>query len=67
MNSPDLATQVVSRVKTMNFGAKEGVQTVTISYPIDFLPAAGGGECCRRGRRSASAIARSRENDRALG
>jgi hypothetical protein len=40
MNAPDLAAQVVSRVKTMNFGAKEGVQTVTISYPIDFLPAA---------------------------
>jgi hypothetical protein len=40
MNAPDLAAQVVSRVRTMNFGAKEGVQTVTISYPIDFLPAA---------------------------
>jgi hypothetical protein len=40
MNAPDLASQVVSRVKTMNFGAKEGVQVVTIVYPIDFLPAA---------------------------
>ncbi len=40
MNAPDLAAQVVSRVKTMNFGAKEGVQAVTIAYPIDFLPAA---------------------------
>src|SRR5690242_12688740 len=40
MNAPDLASQVVSRVKTMNFGAKEGVQAVTIVYPIDFLPAA---------------------------
>jgi hypothetical protein len=40
MNAPDLADQVVSRVKTMNFGAKEGVQAVTIAYPIDFLPAA---------------------------
>jgi hypothetical protein len=39
MNAPDLANQVVSRVKTMNFGAKD-VQTVTIVYPIDFLPAA---------------------------
>ena len=28
-----------SRVKTINFGAKEGVQAVTIVYPIDFLPA----------------------------
>jgi hypothetical protein len=40
MDSPDLVSQVVSRVKTMNFGAKEGVQAVTIVYPIDFLPAA---------------------------
>jgi hypothetical protein len=40
MDAPDLATQVVSRVKTINFGAKEGVQALTIVYPIDFLPAA---------------------------
>jgi hypothetical protein len=40
MNAPDLAAQVVNRVKAINFGAKEGVQTVTITYPIDFLPAA---------------------------
>src|SRR5215469_7141888 len=40
MNAPDLATQVVNRVLTINFGAKEGVQAVTIVYPIDFLPAA---------------------------
>jgi hypothetical protein len=39
MDSPDLVTQVVNRVKTINFGPKEGVQAVTISYPIDFLPA----------------------------
>jgi len=39
MNAPDLATQVVNRVRTINFGAKEGVQAVTITYPIDFLPA----------------------------
>ena len=39
MDSPDLVTQVVNRVKTINFGAKAGVQAVTISYPIDFLPA----------------------------
>jgi hypothetical protein len=39
MDAPDLATQVVSRVKTINFGAKE-VSAVTIVYPIDFLPAA---------------------------
>jgi hypothetical protein len=40
MNAPDLASQVVNRVRTINFGAKEGVQAVTIVYPIDFLPAA---------------------------
>jgi hypothetical protein len=40
MDAPDLAAQVVDRVKTINFGAKEGVQAVTIVYPIDFLPAA---------------------------
>jgi hypothetical protein len=39
MNAPDLAAQVVGRVKTINFGAKEGVQAITIAYPIDFLPA----------------------------
>ncbi len=40
MDAPDLATQVVNRVRTMNFGAKDGVKAVTIVYPIDFLPAA---------------------------
>ena len=39
MDAADLAAQVVSRVRTMNFGAKDGVQAVTIVYPIDFLPA----------------------------
>ena len=39
MNAPDLAQQVVERVKTFNFGAKV-VPPVTIIYPIDFLPAA---------------------------
>ena len=39
MDAPDLAAQVVNRVKTINFGAKDGVQAVTIVYPIDFLPA----------------------------
>ena len=38
MDAPDLAAQVVARVKQMNFGAKE-VPAVTIVYPIDFLPA----------------------------
>ena len=40
MDAPDLATQVVSRTRTINFGAKDGVPAVTIVYPIDFLPAA---------------------------
>jgi uncharacterized membrane protein YgcG len=40
MNAPGLAAQVVERVKSINFGAKEGVQAITIVYPIDFLPAA---------------------------
>jgi hypothetical protein len=40
MKAPDLATQVVSRVRTINFGAKDGVAALTIVYPIDFLPAA---------------------------
>ncbi len=40
MDAPNLADQVVKRVRTINFGAKEGVQAVTIVYPIDFLPAA---------------------------
>jgi len=39
MKAPELADQVVNRVKTINFGAKD-VQALTIVYPIDFLPAA---------------------------
>jgi hypothetical protein len=40
MKAPQLSAQVVERVKTFDFGAKDGVPTVTILYPIDFLPAA---------------------------
>ena len=40
MKAPDLVDQVVKRVQSMNFGAKDGVPAVTIVYPIDFLPAA---------------------------
>ena len=40
MNAPELTAQVVDRVRTINFGAKDGVQALTIVYPIDFLPAA---------------------------
>jgi hypothetical protein len=39
MNAPELAAQVVSRVRTFDFGAKEGIPAITILYPIDFLPA----------------------------
>jgi hypothetical protein len=39
MKAPELASQVVDRVKTFDFGAKEGIVAVTILYPIDFLPA----------------------------
>jgi hypothetical protein len=39
MKAPELAAQVVARVKTFDFGAKEEVPPVTILYPIDFLPA----------------------------
>lgn len=37
--SPELVAQIVARVKRFNFGAKEGVPSTTILYPIDFLPA----------------------------
>ncbi|HKE44183.1 MAG TPA: AgmX/PglI C-terminal domain-containing protein [Steroidobacteraceae bacterium] len=39
MQAPELVVQVVDRVKTFDFGAKE-VPAITIVYPIDFLPAA---------------------------
>jgi outer membrane biosynthesis protein TonB len=40
MKSKTLSDQVIERVKTFDFGAKEGIPAVTIVYPIDFLPAA---------------------------
>ena len=39
MDAPALAQQVVERVGTFDFGAKD-VAAMTIIYPIDFLPAA---------------------------
>ena len=39
MNAPQLSAQVVERVKTFDFGAKDGIPAITILYPIDFLPA----------------------------
>jgi len=40
MGAPLLAQQVVDRVQTFDFGAKEDIVAITIIYPIDFLPAA---------------------------
>lgn len=40
MGAPVLEQQVVDRVLTFDFGAKENVPAITIFYPIDFLPAA---------------------------
>ena len=40
MGAPILAEQVVQRVRTFDFGAKEDIAAMTIIYPIDFLPAA---------------------------
>jgi hypothetical protein len=39
MDAPALVTQVLERVRTFDFGAKD-VAAITIVYPIDFLPAA---------------------------
>jgi TonB family protein len=38
MRAPELSAQVVARVRTFDFGAKD-VPAITILYPIDFLPA----------------------------
>jgi hypothetical protein len=39
MGAPVLAQQVIDRVSTFDFGAKENIVSMTIIYPIDFLPA----------------------------
>jgi hypothetical protein len=39
MRAPQLAAEVIGRVRTFDFGAKDGIVAVTILYPIDFLPA----------------------------
>ena len=39
MDSSSLDKKIAARVKKFNFGAKEGVPSITILYPIDFLPA----------------------------
>ncbi|MGE5663894.1 MAG: AgmX/PglI C-terminal domain-containing protein [Deltaproteobacteria bacterium] len=37
--SAELVARILERIKKFNFGPKDGVQKVTILYPIDFLPA----------------------------
>ena len=39
MDSPSMDKNIVARVTKFNFGAKEGVPTITILFPVDFLPA----------------------------
>ena len=39
MDAPSLDENIAARVRKFEFGAKDGVPTVTILYPIDFLPA----------------------------
>lgn len=38
LNHPELEHKIATRVKLFNFGAKD-VDAITITYPIDFLPA----------------------------
>jgi hypothetical protein len=47
--SPELVDKIVERIRRFNFGPKEGVQKVTILYPIDFLPAGWKSERVRTG------------------
>lgn len=39
LDSALLSKKIIERVKRFNFGAKKDVPTITILYPIDFLPA----------------------------
>lgn len=39
LDSALLSTKIIERVKRFNFGVKKDVPTITILYPIDFLPA----------------------------
>jgi hypothetical protein len=49
--SAELVARIVERIKRFNFGPKEGVQKVTILYPIDFLPSGEKNEMVRTGVR----------------
>jgi hypothetical protein len=37
--SPALSAEVVERMLEFDFGAEQGVPSITIVYPIDLLPA----------------------------
>ncbi len=37
LNNPSLERRIIARIKRFNFGAR-GVETVTVTYPIEFLP-----------------------------
>ena len=39
LQAPQLEAQVVERVRAFDFGAIEGIDAMTIIYPIDFMPA----------------------------
>ena len=39
LNSEELEKKIVARVMRFNFGTKKGAKPMTISYPINFLPA----------------------------
>ena len=39
LGSPTLVAKIVDRIEKINFGAKTDVPSITILYPIDFLPA----------------------------
>jgi outer membrane biosynthesis protein TonB len=39
LNSEELEKKIVARVLRFNFGTKKGARPLTISYPINFLPA----------------------------
>jgi hypothetical protein len=51
LSSAELVARIVERIKRFNFGPKEGVQKVTILYPIDFLPSGEKNEMVRTGVR----------------
>lgn len=39
LNAPELENKIIARVLKFNFGIKKGADSLTILYPIEFLPA----------------------------